>query len=120
MDENKKTVLDIDTIINKEFNIDFKGYSPIEVDKFLDSVVHDYDTFQQQIAELSEKVQFFEDSNAQLKTKIMELEGKLKAAEDSATAAANSPATPQAAGNLSQVDILRRIARLEQEVFNHK
>jgi DivIVA domain-containing protein len=119
MDDNKKTILDIDTIINKEFNIDFKGYSPLEVDKFLDSVVHDYDTFQQQIAELHEKEQFLQDTNGQLKNKVMELEGKLKAAEDNANAAA-APSVPAAAGNLSQVDILRRIARLEQEVFNRK
>ena len=38
--------LDVDTIVNKEFSIEFKGYSPIEVDSFLDKIVQDYDTFQ--------------------------------------------------------------------------
>ena len=37
----KMLLLDIDAILNKQFNIDFKGYSPVEVDQFLDSVVRD-------------------------------------------------------------------------------
>ena len=84
----KMLLLDIDAILNKQFNIDFKGYSPVEVDQFLDSVV---------------------------KSKVAELEAKVRRLEDN-----NSTINNQITSNLSQVDILRRIARLEQEVFNKK
>nr|APO28574.1 DivI1A_domain: DivIVA [uncultured bacterium] len=36
--ENKLN-LDPQTILDKEFHVDFKGYSPAEVDEFLDSVI---------------------------------------------------------------------------------
>ena len=38
--ENKLN-LDPQTILDKEFHVDFKGYSPAEVDEFLDSVIQD-------------------------------------------------------------------------------
>jgi DivIVA domain-containing protein len=108
--------LDVETILNKEFEVEFKGYSPIEVDQFLDLVVKDYDSYNQTIEELQQKVETFQATIDNLKTKIIDLESKLKDAE---TKSANDNVTPMVA-NLSQVDILRRIARLEQEVFNHK
>ena len=108
--------LDVETILNKEFEVEFKGYSPIEVDQFLDLVVKDYDTYNQTIEELQQKVETFQATIDNLKTKIIDMESKLKDAE---TKSANDNVTPMVA-NLSQVDILRRIARLEQEVFNHK
>lgn len=108
--------LDVETILNKEFEVEFKGYSPIEVDQFLDLVVKDYDTYNQTIEELQQKVETFQATIDNLKTKVIDMESKLKDAE---TKSANDNVTPMVA-NLSQVDILRRIARLEQEVFNHK
>jgi DivIVA domain-containing protein len=39
-----KVNLDLQTILDKQFDIDFKGYSPDEVDSFLDLVMEDYQT----------------------------------------------------------------------------
>ena len=72
----KNIVLDIDTILNKEFNIDFKGYSPIEVDTFLDMVVKDYDGFQQLILELKNQIAFLQNANDGLKERVVDLEMK--------------------------------------------
>ena len=116
MADKNSLILDIDTIINKQFNIEFKGYSPIEVDQFLDSIGHDYDTYNQIIEELNEKISFYEENVSTLKSKIMELESRLKNTEEKGIP---SPATTTTA-SLSQVDILRRLARLEQEVFNRR
>jgi len=114
----KNLLLDIDTILNKEFPIDFKGYPPQEVDQFLDSVIRDYDTYEGVISELSEKVAFYEEQNEALKAKVVSLESKLKEAQDKVE---SLPTIPQGStGNLSQVDILRRIARLEQEIYTKK
>jgi DivIVA domain-containing protein len=41
-----KVNLDIQTILDKEFNVDFKGYNATEVDTFLDLVIQDYQTYQ--------------------------------------------------------------------------
>lgn len=119
MAENNSYLLDIDTIINKQFNIEFKGYSPIEVDQFLDAVAHDYEAYAQTVSELNDKVSFYQENVSSLKSKIMELENRLKEAEDKASASAN-PNSSVSSTNLSQVDILRRLARLEQEVFNRR
>ncbi len=108
--------LDIDTILNKEFNIEFKGFSPIEVDSFLDQVVQDYDTYQKMIADLNEQVAMYQNATDKLKARVIELENRINMMEKNN---AESESTP-AVNNLSQVDILRRIARLEQEVFNRK
>lgn len=112
---DKMLLLDIDAILNKQFNIDFKGYSPVEVDQFLDSVVRDYDTYQQIVSELKEQLERSENEKENLRNKITELEAKVRKLEEAGT-----NASAQVTSSLSQVDILRRIARLEQEVFNKK
>ncbi len=112
----QKINLDIDTILNKEFNVEFKGFSPIEVDTFLDQVVQDYDTYQKTIADLKEQADMYRNATDKLKARVIELENKIDTLEKSK---ADSEVTP-AVNNLSQVDILRRLARLEQEVFNRK
>lgn len=109
--------LDIDTIFNKEFSVDFKGYSMVEVDQFLDLVAQDYDRFDRHIADLKEKLDFYLEENDQLKARVIDLESKLAKAQEEK---ANSTLATAPVNNLSQVDILRRIARLEQEVFNRK
>ena len=109
----KMLLLDIDAILNKQFNIDFKGYSPVEVDQFLDSVVRDYDSYEKMLSEVSDEAEHLKNENTALKSKVAELEAKVRRLEDN-----NSTINNQITSNLSQVDILRRIARLEQEVFN--
>jgi len=108
--------LNIDTIMNKEFSIDFKGYSPIEVDQFLDNIAKDYESYQSIIAEMQERIDFLEENEENLKAKNIDLENKLKVADENI---ANSTSNT-VVGNLGQIDILRRIARLEQEVFKSK
>ena len=62
--------LDVDTIVNKEFSIEFKGYSPIEVDSFLDKIVQDYDTFQKIIEELNQQVSLYQNATDKLKARV--------------------------------------------------
>ena len=107
--------LDVDTIVNKEFSIECKGYSPIEVDSFLDKIVQDYDTFQKIIEELNQQVSLYQNATDKLKARVIELESRIDSMEKS-----NADDNKTVVSNLSQVDILRRIARLEQEVFNRK
>lgn len=103
-----KLNLDVHAILDKEFHVDFKGYSASEVDALLDLVMEDYQTYDQMIAKMSQEALMQERTIASLKAKIIELEGKQKAMSESEAA------------NVSQMDILKRLSRLEQIVYQEK
>lgn len=86
-------------ILEKEFKSSFKGYSPDEVDKFLDVVIKDYDQFQQRIQEL-------EQENTRLKK---------EAQQNTEKQTRQAPAP----GN-TNYDILKRLSNLEKHVFGNK
>ncbi|SJZ78863.1 DivIVA domain-containing protein [Anaerorhabdus furcosa] len=100
-----KLNLDIQTILDKQFNIDFKGYSATEVDSFLDMVLEDYETFQDVAKSLNDKVVELERINATLRAQCIELEGK-------------SRLNDEGGQSVSQLDILKRLSRLEQAVYS--
>ena len=105
-----KVNLDIQTILDKEFEIDFKGYSSDDVDSFLDLVMEDYQTYPEITAELNQKIAELERTNASLRAKLIEEEGKSRAMEQ---AAAATPAAQGAANG----DILKRLSRLEEMIY---
>ena len=41
--------LTVQQILDKQFNIDFKGYNAQEVDEFLDLVIQDYQKYDEKI-----------------------------------------------------------------------
>jgi DivIVA domain-containing protein len=100
-----KLNLDIQTILDKQFNIDFKGYSATEVDSFLDLVLEDYETLQDVTKTLNDKVIELDRLNATLRAQLIELEGKSRLNDEGSQSA-------------SQLDILKRLSRLEQVVYN--
>ncbi|QIK69991.1 DivIVA domain-containing protein [Erysipelothrix sp. HDW6C] len=100
--------LTTDAILGKEFNIDFKGYSAVEVDQFLDDVMQDYEFFEGIIKEQKELLDRYEESLAQQRRMLLEHEGKNRAQSE------------QAPSQFSHVDILKRVSRLEEAVFNTK
>lgn len=102
-----KCNLDIQTILDKQFNVDFKGYSASEVDGFLDLVIQDYQVFQQNEKEMNAKLEEAERTNATLRARLIDMEGKAKAQEGASASSSN-------------VDILKRLSRLEEEVFAQK
>ena len=147
-DSEKKILLTTDDILNFEPNIDYKGYAPAEVDKFLDKVISDYMNYNDQIAALVSSNRSLKNDYAnkdaviaQAKTKIddlnrenvnlnnqisllnQDLDNAKKELEDAKKDLAQKPVVSQEApaensfGAGTQVDMLRRIARLEAEVF---
>ena len=93
-------------IFEQEFKTSMRGYDKKEVDEFLDDVIKDYESYISQIQELRAE-------NEKLK---QELAAKPKAAP------ATSYVVPQAeharvAQTATNFDILKRISRLEKEVF---
>ncbi len=102
--------LDPQEIVDKEFDIEFKGYSPDQVDMMLDQVIKDYQTYQKLVNDLDMKVEDLERTNASLRAKLIELEGKLKAQSEGSSMSAGA----------ANVDILKRLSRLEKQVFDEK
>ncbi|MBS3991927.1 MAG: DivIVA domain-containing protein [Erysipelothrix sp.] len=96
---NDKLKQNPESILNKRFNVDFKGYSPLEVDSFLDDVMHDYAHYESLIATLVNKVELLEESLHLYQQKLLESNTTIAALKDSE----NAPPS----------DVLKRLARLE-------
>jgi DivIVA domain-containing protein len=96
---NDKLKQNPESILNKRFNVDFKGYSPLEVDSFLDDVMHDYAHFESLIATLVNKVEMLEESLHLYQQKLLESNTTIATLKDSE----NAPTS----------DVLKRLARLE-------
>jgi DivIVA domain-containing protein len=92
-------------IYNKEFNVEFKGYSTLEVDTFLDQVILDYQYFNFELQKAKEIIQQLQQQNALLQSKLIEAQGKANVLSN-------------VDNNINQVDLLKRLAKLEQEVYN--
>lgn len=93
-------------ILNKQFNIDFKGYSAAEVDAYLDLILSDYGKMETNVQELLDLISSLQEQVKKLTAKNVELEGRKKAFDLSNTT------------SYSSVDILKRISRLEEQVYN--
>lgn len=92
------------SIYEHSFNIEFKGYSMLEVDQFLDEVISDYNFFETQLQKASEIIQDLQQKNASLKASLIEAQGRLDVNQT---------------GELSvqQTDLMKRLAKLESEVY---
>ena len=101
----KRFKLSVEVVLNKQFNVDFKGYSSREVDEFLDLVIHDYQEYDHMIENLGNHLQEYERHIATLKAKIVELEGKQEVEAIKAELSGDN------------IDILKRLTRLENAVF---
>lgn len=92
-----KVKLTAKDILEKEFKTAMRGYKQEDVDKFLDYIIKDYETFHQEMEELQQE-------NMRLKKQIEE--------------ASRRPVT-QTAGT-TNFDILKRLSNLEKHVFGSK
>ena len=85
-------------ILEKDFKISFRGYEQDEVDKFLDIIIKDYETFQTELEAI-------QNENARLKRELNKLSELRR----------NNNTT----GN-TNYDILKRLSNLEKHVFGNK
>lgn len=92
MDQIRLTVEDI---VNKEFKKSMRGYNEEEVDRFLDIIIEDYETFMKEINRLNEEIE------------------RLKKNQDSSYNRRSASSQPI---NVNY-DILKRISNLEKAVF---
>ena len=100
-----------DELLNKQFSVVNKGYSPREVDEFLDEIIADYES----ITEIEDyyKVQniALQKTNSILRSKIEELEMQLEMTKGKGY---------QSADNSSNIELIKKIAALEGELYQTK
>ena len=96
-------------ILEKNFKIDTRGYRLKEVDQFLDDIISDYEQFLEIINNL-------EKEKADLLGEIMNLKQELRNSQLSVEVASNNRAN----GEITNVDIMRRLSQLEKMVYNMK
>lgn len=95
MDQIRLTIQDI---VNKEFKKSMRGYNEEEVDRFLDTIIEDYEHFQQKIDKLTNEIE------------------RLKRQGPSR----EQPRANQTQPSTVNYDILKRISNLEKAVFGPK
>ena len=103
-----KFYLTAQDILQKDFNIDTRGYRPQEVDKFLDMVIRDYTEFQNIIKKLENDIKNLTDDNFKLKQEIRRLKNEIDANNGNGEMPSRS-----------NVDLLKRISQLEKVVYGN-
>ena len=101
----EKLNLTPEEILNFQPNVDFKGYSPAEVDAFLDLILDDYQKMEDNMQELLDLADSLHQEITELKEENLKLNGRQKVFDLSNTT------------TYSSVDVLKRISRLEEYVF---
>lgn len=104
----EKLKLNSEVILDKEFDIDIKGYSAKQVDMFLDIVYEDYAVFNSIITDYQEQIKVLQKANNDL---VQEMENTLKNQIVSNVMVQTE--------QINTIDILKRLSKLEQEVYNH-
>ena len=89
-------------IFEQEFGREVRGYSKVEVDEFLDDVIKDYETYAALVKSLRQEVE--------------ELKEELSRKPESTLVQAE-PLEMTATTSMTNFDILKRLNRLEKEVF---
>ena len=103
---NSEIELSSQEILSKEFKIDTRGYRPQEVDKFLDTIIRDYETFNRLLKSASVERQELIDENINLKQEIRSLKAKIELLSNNDADTSSSTA-----------DVLRRLSNLEKIVY---
>lgn len=95
-------------ILEKEFKIDTRGYRPQEVDKYLDTIISDYEEMFSIIRELEGDKKALLDDNMRLKQEIRNLRSKIELLSESSS------------NDTTSADVLRRLSNLEKVIYGNK
>lgn len=104
----ERIILTPKDILEKEFKIDTRGYRPQEVDKFLDTIISDYEEMFSLMRESERDKKDLIDENMRLKQEIRSLRTKLDVVRESSS------------GEINNADLLRRLSNLEKIIYGDK
>ncbi len=109
----KKLTLTSEEIINKDFSLQYKGYVPQEVDAFLDEVIKNYGIIEEIRDYYETQNKALQKTNSVLRAKIDELETRLEIEK-------NKNNSIDKVDSTSNLDLIKKIAKLEDELFQTK
>ena len=105
---NKNVInLTPEKILYKEFKIDTRGYRLKEVDQFLDEIIADYQSFDRIIKDLQREKDEQTETILNLKQEIRDLKTNLEI----------SKGMQKEEGNFNNLDIIKRLSKLEKTVY---
>ncbi|TWS98109.1 DivIVA domain-containing protein [Streptococcus cuniculipharyngis] len=110
-------------IFEQEFKTVMRGFDKKEVDEFLDDVIKDYETFMAQIDALQAENQALKEQlQAAPLDKVAAEPSRARVSSETSYAGVTNPASSKTAyitssQTATNFDILKRISRLEKEVF---
>ncbi|MFD2704587.1 cell division regulator GpsB [Salibacterium lacus] len=94
-------------ILDQDFKSSMKGYNKDEVDQFLDTVIQDYEAYEQRVRDLEQQL---EQARA----------GSSRETRANSQSQEEAPAQGMAQTGGTNYDILKRLSNLEKEVFGKK
>lgn len=97
--------LTVKEILEKQFKIDTRGYRPQEVDKFLDIIISDYETYERKLRDVEVDKKELIEENIRLKQEIRSLRTKLDVVKENTRP------------DVSNADVLRRLSNLEKIIY---
>lgn len=103
---------DKEEILNKDFQVVNKGYNPQEVDLFLDEIAVDYEYYQNQIDSLTSTLNEANQTNSDLTAQVEELKNSFTQKIQKEN--------KQTRENFGNIDMVKRIASIEKELFDLK
>lgn len=109
-------------ILQKEFKTKMRGYDPTEVDQFLDGIIKDYETMQNEIGQLkSENERLMQARNAGAGNTAANTNQNFQQPRQQGNRMRpqTKPSTSATAETSTNYDILRRLSNLEKRVFGH-
>lgn len=101
-------------IFDKDFKTAVRGYNKEEVDEFLDDIIKDYETYAALVKELQQENQKLKKNTAK-PVEQPQIQAQVQAQVQPSYAQTALP--KEQAMSVSNYDILRRLNRLEKEVF---
>lgn len=96
-----RIALTMKDILEKDFKIDARGYRMQEVDQFLDIIINDYNEYNSIIKKMNEENKKLVEENNDLKIQNRNLKSSIEAAKSGEK-------------EITNIDLLRRISRLEK------
>ena len=99
-----KITLTMQDILEKDFKIDARGYRMQEVDQFLDTIIRDYNEYNNMVKYLREENEKLALENADLKQQVRSLESSIETVKGGEK-------------EITNVDLLKRISQLEKIVL---
>lgn len=97
-------------IFEKEFKTTVRGFSREEVDGFLDEIMKDYDAYEAMLEAQRKEIKQLKEEIARQAVKVTSVQ---------AETASKQEANPKSS-TVTNFDILKRLNRLEKEVFGKK